>query len=174
MDGILTAFFSRRGETMTDDGLLVLEKGHAEIAAETIHAAVGGARFQILPEKAYPEDYFQCLEVAQSDKINRRRPPLAAAPEHMEDYGTIFLCFPNWWGTVPMAVLTFLESTDLSGRRILPFCTHQGSGMASCLRDLRAACPGARVEDGMAMPGVEVETRVDVIRDWAVRMLAVR
>lgn len=174
MDGILNAFFSRRGETMTDDGLLILEKGHAEIAAETIHAAVGGEWFPILPETPYPEDYFQCLEVAQSDRVNRKRPPLAAYPEHMEDYGTIFLCFPNWWGTVPMAVLTFLESVDLSGRRILPFCTHQGSGMASSLRDLRTACPGARVEGGMAVPGVEVEARIPEIRDWAVRMLAAR
>jgi len=73
------------------------------------------------------------------------RPELTNTVENMESYDVIYLGYPNWWGTMPMAVFTFLESYDFSGKTIIPFCTHEGSGIGNSERDIKKLCPKAKV-----------------------------
>ena len=84
----------------------------------------------------------------------------------MGDYAVVFLGYPNWWGTMPMAVWTFLESYDFSGKTILPFCTHEGSGLGHSERDIQKLCPGAKVVKGLAIKGSQVQRAGKDIEAW--------
>jgi flavodoxin len=84
----------------------------------------------------------------------------------MESYDVIYLGYPNWWGTFPMAVFTFLEAYDFSGKTIIPFCTHEGSGMGGSERDIKKLCPGARVEKGLPIKGGSVQGAEKEISSW--------
>lgn len=93
-------------------------------------------------------------------------PELKAYPETMEQYSEIYLGFPNYWGTMPMAVFTFLEHFDFSGKIIKPFCTHEGSGLGGSINDIRKLCPEAKVETGLAIRGGSVKMSKAEIEKW--------
>lgn len=147
---ILVAFFSRAGENYN---VGVIEKGNTHIIAEMIAEQTGGDLFQIQTVTPYPEDYQECTDVAQQELRDNARPELAATVENFEDYDTIFLGYPNWWGDMPMAVYTFMESYDFSGKTIVPFATHEGSGLSSTESSIATVCSGAEVLDGLAVRG---------------------
>lgn len=147
---ILVAFFSRAGENYN---VGVIEKGNTHIIAEMIAEQTGGDLFHIQTVTPYPEDYQECTDVAQQELRDNARPELAAAVENFEDYDTIFLGYPNWWGDMPMAVYTFMESYDFSGKTIVPFATHEGSGLSSTESSIATVCSGAEVLDGLAVRG---------------------
>ena len=143
----LIAFFSRGDENYVDGEIKTLETGNTEVVAGVIQKLTGAELFKIEPLKEYSKDYNECIAQAQSDQMQNVRPELKAYPESIEPYEAIYLGFPNYWGTMPMAVFTFLEHFDFTGKIIRPFCTHEGSGMADCLHDLINLCPDAKVED---------------------------
>lgn len=93
-------------------------------------------------------------------------PALRALPDHLEDYDTIYLGYPNYWGTMPMCVFTFLASFDFTGKTILPFCTHEGSGLGRSEADIRRLCPGARVGRGLAILGTAVCREEAALAAW--------
>lgn len=97
----------------------------------------GGDLFEIRTVKEYPENYTECTKEAMRECKAKERPELEEYPDSLDEYGTVYLGYPNWWGTMPMAVFTFLEHFDLSGKTVLPFCTNEGSGMGSSESDLR-------------------------------------
>ncbi|MFG6336699.1 MAG: flavodoxin, partial [Lachnospiraceae bacterium] len=99
----------------------------------------------------------------------KARPVLKADALKMDDYDTVILGYPNWWGTCPMVVFTFLEGHDFFGKTILPLCTHEGSGMGRSEADIQAACPGAKVEKGLAVTGGRVAQAENDIRKWLER-----
>ena len=94
------------------------------------------------------------------------RPELADAVPDLSAYDVIYLGYPNWWGTAPMGVFTFLESADFSGKTIRSFCTHEGSGMGQSERDIKKACPTAKVEKGLALRGASVSRADKDIESW--------
>lgn len=147
---ILVAFFSRAGENYN---VGVIEKGNTHIIAEMIAEQTGGDLFHIQTVTPYPEDYWECTDVAQQELQDNARPELASTVENFEDYDTIFLGYPNWWGDMPMAVYTFMESYDFSGKTIVPFATHEGSGLSSTESSIATVCSGAEVLDGLAVRG---------------------
>ena len=116
--------------------------------------------------QAYSKDYNECIAQAQADQKRDARPELKNYPEGMEEYDEIYLGFPNYWSTMPMAVFTFLEHFDFAGKTIHPFCTHEGSGMGSSERDIKRLCPGAKVEKGLAIHGGSVERSRNEIEKW--------
>ena len=130
---ILVAYFSRTGENY-DVG--VIEKGNTAIVAEIIAAQTGGELFEIKTVNAYPENYEECTEIAQSEKSEKARPELAESIDNLDSYDTIYLGYPIWWGDMPMAVYTFLESNDFAGKTIISFCTHAGSGLSGTVENL--------------------------------------
>ena len=124
---ILIAYFSHTGENYN---VGVIEKGNTHIVADMIAEETGGDLFEIATVNPYPDTYEECTEVAMQEQRENARPELTAQVENMEQYDTVYLGYPIWWGELPMAVYTFLESYDFSGKTIVPFCTHEGSGLA--------------------------------------------
>lgn len=162
----LIAFFSRRDENYVGGILKVLDIGNTEIAAGVIQKLTSGSVFQIVPQQAYSKDYNACIAEAQEDQRKDARPALQSYPANMDSYDTIYLGYPNYWGTMPMAVFTFLEHYDFTGKTIKPFCTHEGSGLGNSVADIKRLCPTAVVESGIAIRGATAERAIKEIQKW--------
>ena len=173
MAKVITIFFSMKGETIAPGMKIVkLDKGNTAWVAEYIHEAVGGALFELETVKTYIEDHMKMIYEAKEELEKGIRPELKAFPEDFDRYDTVFLGFPNWWATLPMPVVTFLEGESWQGKRVIPFVTSEGSGFAGSIRDLKKYCPGAVVEeDGLAVIGHEAEASREAVAAWARRML---
>lgn len=164
----LIAYFSRAGE---NHNVGVIEKGNTEIIAEMIAEQTGGDLFHIETVTPYPESYDECTEVAQQELRENARPELTGTVEQFEEYDGIFLGYPNWWGDMPMAVYTFMESYDFTGKTIIPFATHEGSGLASTERSIADTCSGAEVFEGLAIRGSVAQNSQDEAREAVVDWL---
>ena len=163
---ILIAIFSRRGDNYVAGKVVNLPIGNTEVAAEFIKELTGAALFKIETVKDYPSDYYETTGVAKVEFQQDARPALKGSPGDLGDFGVVFLGYPNWWDTMPMAVGTFLESHDFSGKTILPFCTHEGSGMGHSERDIRRLCPRAKVLKGLPIKGSTVQKAEKAIAAW--------
>ena len=146
---VLVVFFSRTGENYAVGNI---EKGNTHIIAEMIAKESGGKLFRIETVKPYPDEYKVCVEIAKTEKENNARPEVKGDVK-VEDYDIIFLGYPNWWGDMPMAVYTFIEKHNWNGKTVVPFCTHEGSGLSGTERKLKDACKGATVSEGLAIKG---------------------
>ncbi|MDR0622370.1 MAG: flavodoxin [Deltaproteobacteria bacterium] len=125
--------------------------GNAKALAEQVAAETGGDLFEIKTLRPYPDNYEDCIDVAKKEQNNAARPELEKNVSGLDRYGTVFLAYPNWWGTLPMVVFTFLESNDFSGKTIYPLVTHGGSRFGTSLNDLKRICPTASVGEGLAV-----------------------
>lgn len=141
-----------------------LAKAVANVAG-WIQKRTGGDLFPIRVKEPYSSDYEECLARAAEEKAENARPKLAARVRNMDDYDVVFLGYPNWWYTLPMPVLSFLEEYDFSGKTVIPFCAHGTGGLAESVSDLRAALPAsAQVGEpiGVYRPEVDgAEPRID-------------
>ena len=162
----LIAYYSRKGNNYLNGSIVYLEVGNTEVVAKIIQEQTGGDLFEIETIKTYPEDYTETTNVAMEEKRKSARPELTYMVDQMDLYDVIYLGYPNWWGTFPMAVFTFLESYDFSGKTIIPFCTHEGSGLGNSERDIRKLCPNANVLPGIAIRGGSVKSAGNSIKTW--------
>ena len=138
----LIAFYSRSGENWVDGGVRFLKRGNNEVIVDKIKALLPEADvFRIDTVKKYSEDYMVCIEEAKQELRAKARPELTDTVKDMDQYDTIILGFPNWWGVPPMAVFTVLESYDFAGKKIVPFCSHEGSGLGGSIRQIKMAVP---------------------------------
>ncbi len=163
----LIAYFSRAGENYE---VGVVDKGNTRIIAEMIAEETGADLFEIQAKTPYPDTYDECTDVAKQEQDDNVRPKIVDPPESLDGYDTVFIGYPIWWGDLPMAVYTFLESYDFSGKTVIPFCTHGGSGLAGTEGSIEDACPGATVLDGLAIRGStaqneQEEAKADVL-EW--------
>ena len=140
--------------------------GNTAAIAKLIQKETGAELFEIITIKPYPEDYYETTRVAKDELKKNARPELTGAIKNMDDYDIIYLGYPNWWGTFPMAVSTFLESYDFSGKTIVPFCTHEGSGIGRSEGDIRKLCPNAKVLSGIAIRGSSATRADNPILSW--------
>ena len=163
----LIVYYSRRGQNYWNGSIKNLKKGNTEIVAEFIQRAVGGDLFEVETVKPYAEDYYACIDEAQKELRSSARPEIKRYPENLDGYDVIFVGYPNWWGTMPMAMFTLLEKYDLSGKKIIPFCTNEGSGMGSSERDLKKICIGAEVVKGLSIHGAEAAQSEKQVAEWA-------
>ena len=166
MSDKLIAFYSRAGENYVNGMIKTLETGNTEVAAGIISELTGADWFKIEQVQPYSNDYNECIAQAQSDQKRDARPELKAYPDCIDAYDTIYLGFPNYWSTMPMAVFTFLEHFDFTGKTIKPFCTHEGSGMGSSVSDIKNMCPSAKVDKGLAIHGGSVQRARKDIERW--------
>lgn len=164
---ILTIYFSHKGETYFPDGIKTVDKGNTEIAAEYIHKAVGGDLFEIKTVNPYSAEYRKCCVQAKAEADTNARPEIENLPDNILEYDTIFVCYPNWCGTTPMCILSFLDKYDLTGKKIVPLCTNEGSGMGNSERDLKNLYPKAAFAEGISVRGHQAKTSEDVIAEWA-------
>lgn len=171
MGQTLIVYYSRRGENYWPGGLKNLPKGNTERIAERIAALTGGTLFQVERAKPYSASYQGCVKEAAAEAKADARPPLKEDLTSLEEYDTIFLGYPNWCGTMPMVLFTFLEGHDLTGKRIFPFCTNEGSGLGHSEADLKKLCPGATVGEGLSIRGSQVDESQSVIEDWVKRIV---
>ena len=162
----LIAFYSRADENYFNGTLKMLTVGNTEAAAGIIKELTGADMFKIEQTKPYSKGSNDCIEEARADQQRNARPELKAFPESIDGYDVIYLGYPNYWSTMPMAVFTFLEHFDWKGKIIKPFCTHEGSGMGSSVSDIKKLCPGATVEEGLAIRGGSVEKSRKNIEGW--------
>lgn len=149
----LVAFFSRAGENYAVGHI---EKGNTHIIAEIIAAETGGDLFRIEPVTPYPDDYTECTEVAKRESDGKARPAVKGDAA-VENYDIIFIGYPNWWGDMPMPVYTFVEKHRWQGKTVIPFCTHEGSGLSGTENRLKAACKGATLLKGLAVRGATAQ-----------------
>lgn len=131
--------------------------GNSERLAGQIQQMTAGKLFRIATREPYPASYAMTASRAAKEKHRKSRPELIEYLEGIEGYDTICLVYPNWWNTVPMAVCTFLERYDFSGKRILPLCTSGGSGIQNSVKEIRTLCPGAQVDEGLLIAEQSVE-----------------
>lgn len=156
----LVVFFSRTGENY---GVGNIKKGNTHIVAEMIAKETGGKLFQIEPVKAYPVNYKQCTEVAKKEVETNARPAIKSDIA-IEDYDVIYIGYPNWWADMPMPVYTFIEKHKWQGKTVIPFCTHEGSGLSDTESYLKRVCKGATVLKGLSMRGTTAQNSQDQAR----------
>lgn len=165
----LIAYFSRAGYNYVNGDIIPLKEGNTKIAAEKLHSIVGGDMFEIAQTQDYSDDYRECVAQAKKDYLEGVRPELKAYPENIEKYDRIYLGYPNYCGTMPVAVFTFLEKYGFTGKTILPFCTNEGSGMGKSERDIRNTCPDAILKEGLPLHGADVQNCDSQLKEWVER-----
>ena len=162
----LIAYFSRADENYFGGAMRYVKVGNTEIVCNLMKEMIDADSFRIEMKAPYSPVYMTCIEEAKRDLRANARPELVAMPENIDGYDTIVLAYPNYWGTMPMAVFTFLEAFDFSGKTVLPLCTNEGSGMGASERDIRRACPGAAVKKGLSITGSQAANSAGSVRKW--------
>lgn len=162
----LVIYFSRSGENYFGGELKNIEKGNTEVIAEYIQEFTSADLFKVEPAVEYPQDYMKCTEIAKRELQNDARPEIRQCLEDISAYDTVYIGFPNWWGTLPMAMFTQLEKLDFSQKTVKPFVTHEGSGFGTSLKDLKRLCKGADIRNGLSVPGASVYDVKDRVRAW--------
>lgn len=163
----LVVYYSRKGENHMPGGIQILEKGNTEYAAEYIAKALNTDLFEIDTVKPYAENYRQCCMEAVQEAKTKARPEIKGFVADITGYDTVFVCYPCWCGTAPMCVFTFLEHYNWAGKRIVPLCTNEGSGLANSVSDIAASCPGAEVLPGLSIKGHQCKDSEEMIAAWA-------
>ena len=163
---ILIAFYSRAGENYFGGAHRRITVGNTEKAAEMLADLTGGELYKIEQAQPYSEDYDTCTAEAKADLQNKARPEVLNLPDDLDAYDEIYLGYPNYWGTMPMAVYTFLENYDFTGKTIHPFCTHEGSGLSHTVQDIQKAAPGVAVTKGLAIRGSGVDSAKPALEKW--------
>lgn len=166
MTNTLIVYYSRKGENYCNGEIKNLEKGNTEIVAEMIRDITGGDIFQVNTAQPYPESYRACVGKAVDEYKKGARPELKEYMKNIEQYDIIFVGYPNWCGTMPMAMFTFLEHYDWRGKRIAPFCTNEGSGLGVSERDIKNICKGAEIEKGLSIHGAEASDSRNKVEVW--------
>lgn len=152
MTKTLTAYFSRSGNTRT--------------VAEDIQKITGSDIFEIKTERKYSDDYRTCVEEGRKERESDARPKLSSHVIDMSKYDTIILGYPNWFGTIPMAVFTFLEEYDFSGKKIAPFCTNGGSRLGSSVSDIKKLCQKSEILEGLPISDSKIDESKAIVSDW--------
>ena len=140
--------------------------GNTREMANQIHGIVGGDLFEIVTVQPYPREYKEVLAVAKRERDSQFRPKLSKRVKNLDDYDLVFLGYPNWYGTLPMALMSFLEENDLSGKAIAPFCTHGGGRWGESVETIKRLCPRSTLLEGLAVEGGLVKSSQGDVADW--------
>ena len=163
---ILIAYFSRADENYA---VGYIEKGNTAIIAEMIADETGGELFHIERAAPYPADYDECTDEAKQEQNDNARPALLEDKD-ISEYDVIFLGYPIWWGDMPMPVYTFLEGHDFSGKTIIPFSTHAGSGLSGTEKSIENVCAGSEILNGLSIRGEDAQNSQDeakeTVKEW--------
>ena len=157
----LVIYFSRTGEQYV---VGVIDKGNTAIVAEMIADQTGADLFEVLPEDDhYPMTYDALTDVAKQEQNDKARPAYSGELPDIGSYSTIYIGAPVWWGDWPMIMYTVFENNDFSGKTLIPFSTHEGSGLSGFDKKLQSACPDAEVLKGLAVRGNDAQNSQDKV-----------
>ena len=162
----LIAYFSRADENYFGGAMRYVKVGNTEIVCNLMQELIDADSFKIEMKEPYSPVYMTCIEEAKKDLRAGTRPELVALPESIDGYDTVVLAYPNYWGTMPMAVFTFLEAFDFSGKTILPLCTNEGSGMGGSEREIQKTCPNANLKKGLSITGSQAANSKSSVERW--------
>ena len=141
--------------------------GNAQLMAQWVAEETGGTLFEIQTAEKYPVDYTETTNVAKAEQNENARPALAAEIEDFDSYSTVCLVFPNWWGDLPMALYSFFEAYDFTGKTLYVSVTHGGSGFSRTVSTIEELAPGALVAEGLSVRDSNVPGAEDSVRQWA-------
>lgn len=162
----LIAFFSRADENYFGGAMRYVKVGNTEIVVDIMKDMISADTFKIEMKNPYSPVYMTCIEEAKKDLRAKARPELVSLPDSIDAYDTIVLAYPNYWGTMPMAVYTFLEAFDFTGKTILPLCTNEGSGMGGSEKEIRKICPDAILKKGLPVTGSSAADSAGIVKRW--------
>ena len=166
MANILIAYFSRADENYFGGAMRYVKVGNTEIVCNNILKLLPADSLKIEMKEPYSPVYMTCIDEAKKDLRAKARPSLRSLPDSIDAYDTVILAYPNYWGTMPMAVYTFLEAFDFSGKTILPLCTNEGSGMGISEKEIKKICPGAVVRKGLPITGSHAASSDTQVEKW--------
>lgn len=166
MANILIAYFSRADENYFAGAMRYVKVGNTEIVCNLMKDMIDADTFKIEMKNPYSPVYMTCIEEAKQHLREKARPELVSYPNSIDGYDTVILAYPNYWGTIPMAVATFLEKYDFTGKTILPLCTNEGSGMVGSERAINQCAPGADVRKGLPIIGSNAESAAPQVEKW--------
>jgi len=162
----LIAFFSRADENYFGGAMRYVKVGNTEIVVNQMKELIDADTFKIEMANPYSPVYMTCIDEAKKDLRDDARPELTNYLDSIDEYDTIVLAYPNYWGTFPMAVATFLERYDFAGKTILPLCTNEGSGMGSSERDVKKYAKSANLVKGLAITGSQSANAKAAVEKW--------
>lgn len=160
---ILIVYFSHAGENYSVGNI---EVGNTKLVAQEIQKIKGGDEFEIVAEKSYDMPYNQLIEVAKQETNTNELPAFKGEVKNISQYDTIFIGGPIWWGTYPQVMFTFFKQYDLNGKTIIPFTTHEGSGLGSVVEDLKKQYPKANVTNAFSIAGHQARKSMDKVDEW--------
>ena len=174
---ILIVYFSRVGNMNFDKNIDAVTSasvnmdgsnvsGNAQLLAEMVQEMTGGDLFFIETVEKYPAEYRGTTDQAKTEQNDDARPELSSHVENMDAFDTVVLIYPNWWGTLPQPVFTFLEEYDFSGKTILPLCIHEGSKLGRSESDIASICPDAQLLDGLSVRGSDAGSAQKEVEEW--------
>ena len=141
--------------------------GNTEAVAQEIQSQTGADLFEIVPQTPYTDNYNEMLDIASEEQNSNARPALTGGVENFEDYDVVYVGYPNWWNDMPMILYTFFDAYDFSGKTIIPFNTHGGSGFSNTISNIAALEPNAQVnEDGFSVSRNNVQEAEPDIIAW--------
>ena len=163
MSKAIVIFFSHAGDNYSVGNI---EVGNTKIVADYITEIIGADQFEIVTHKYDGMAYNLLIKLAKEEAKNGELPPYEGTAPDLSKYDTVFIGGPVWWGTYPQVMFTFFRDHDLNGKTIIPFVTHEGSGLASTVSDIKKAWPNATVKEGFAIYGHEVRTGKVKVEKW--------
>ena len=159
----IVIFFSHAGENYAVGNIKV---GNTKIVADYICEFTGATQFEIVPDKNYDMPYSELIKVAKDETNKGELPSYKGKIDNIDQYDVIFIGGPIWWGTYPQVMFTFFKDYDLNGKTIVPFTTHEGSGLGSVVSDLKQAYPRAKFAQSFSIYGHEVRTGKEKVEKW--------
>lgn len=140
--------------------------GNTRKIAAQIHEIVGGDLFEITSVDKYPHDYDETVKQARKELDSEYLPQLTSYVENIGSYDVVIIGYPNWWGTIPRPVASFLSKCDSPGKTIAPFCTHEGSRLGRSVEDIVKLCTRSTVLEGLEVRGGDVRSAQNRVSDW--------
>ena len=159
----IVIFFSHAGDNYSVGNI---EVGNTKIVADYISEITGADQFEIVTHKYDGMAYNPLIKLAKEEAQNGELPPYEGEVPDLSKYDVVFIGGPVWWGTYPQVMFTLFKDINLDGKTVIPFTTHEGSGLANCVEDVKEAFPGANVTNGFAIYGHEVRTGRAKVEKW--------
>ena len=163
MSKSIVIFFSHAGDNYSVGNVKV---GNTKIVADYISELTGAAQYEIVTHKYDGMAYTPLTRLAQEEANKGELPPYEGSAPDLSGYDTVFIGGPVWWGTYPQVMFTLFKDINLDGKTVYPFTTHEGSGLASCVSDVKKAFPKANVKNGFSIYGHEVRTEKAKVEKW--------
>ena len=164
---VLIVFFSHAGEHYNVGNIKV---GNTKLVADEIQKVTGGDEFEIVANKNYDLPYNDLVNVAKEETEKGEKPSFKGEVKNIDDYDTVFIGGPIWWGTYPRVMFTFFDKYDLNGKTIIPFSTHEGSGLGSVVEDLKTLYPNATFKEAFSIYGTETRKDLSKVDKWLKRL----